>query len=51
MDSFDSFILTMYVIAICAGVVFFMGLIAEIVWPWIEDRQPRCQATYKTRRQ
>ena len=50
MDSFDSFLLTMYVIAICAGVVFFLGLIAEVVWPWIEDRQPRRQARYTPRK-
>ena len=48
--NFDAFLLTMYVIAICAGVVLFLGLIAEIVWPWIEDRQPRRQATYKSKK-
>lgn len=48
MDNFDSFILTMYVIAICAGVAFFLGLIAEILWPWFE-RKPRRQATYRPR--
>lgn len=50
MDSFDSFLLTMYVIAICAGVVFCLGLVAEIIWPWIEDRQPRRQARYTPRK-
>jgi hypothetical protein len=50
MDSFDSFLTTMYVIAICAGVLFFLGLIAEIAWPWWEDRKPRAQATYRRSR-
>lgn len=45
--NFDAFLLTMYVIAICAGVLFFLGLIAEIIWHWLEDRKPRRQATYR----
>ena len=49
MDGFDSFLMTMYVIAICAGVIFFLGLVAEIIWPWWEDRKPRRQATYRPR--
>lgn len=50
MDGFDSFLMTMYVIAICAGVIFFLGLVAEIIWPWWEDRKPRRQARYITRK-
>ena len=46
MDSFD-LLMTLYVIAVCSGVIFFLGLIAEIVFPWWEDRKPRRQATYK----
>ena len=49
MDNFDSFLMTMYVIAIVSGVIFILGLIAEIIWPWFEDRKPRRQATYRPR--
>lgn len=48
MDSFSSLMMTLYVIAICSGVLFFLGLIAEIIWPWFE-RKPRRQATYRTK--
>lgn len=47
MDSFSSLMMTLYVIAICSGVLFFLGLLAEIIWPWWEDRKPKRQATYR----
>ena len=43
----DSLIGTLYVIAIVSSVIFFLGLVAEILLPWFEDRKPRRQATYK----
>ena len=45
----DSLIGTLYVIAMVSSVIFILGLVAEIIWPWLEDRKPRRQATYRPR--
>ena len=47
--NFDALMIVLIVIAILSSLFFIMALLADIVWPWLEDRKPRRQATYRPR--
>ena len=54
MNSFDALMVTLYLIAVGSAVLFFLGLIAEILWPWLAEqwqaRTVRPQARYLVRK-
>jgi hypothetical protein len=54
MNSFDALMVTLYLIAIGSAVLFFLGLIADIFWPWLARQWPvrtaRPQARYLVRK-
>ena len=54
MNSYDAFLITLRLIAIGSAVLFCLGLIAEILWPWLAEqwqaRTVRPQARYLVRK-
>lgn len=47
MDSFDALTVVLAIIAVLSSLFFIMAILADIVWPWIAQRRPSRQATYK----
>lgn len=45
--TFDALMIVLVIIAVLSSVFFFLAILADIVWPWLAQRQPRRQATYK----
>lgn len=40
MNSFDALMVTLWIIAVGSAVLFFLGLIADILWPWLARQWP-----------
>lgn len=45
--SYDSLLVVLALIGILSAVFFILGLASDVIWPLIEGRKPRRQATYR----
>lgn len=50
--SYDAFLITLAMIGALSALFFFLALIADLAWPWLESRPWRVkrQATYRRER-